>query len=163
MAGSKGNLDADRGNDCQKTPSGCGRPKARISVPMTAMIDVTFLLLTYFLLTTTFRQAEGQLPGTLPKPPIVGGLPEKVISVQVRAVGENCQNAVYALGGQEQLLRSPRELIESLRARRDRQGGRNAKVEIQAGRAVRWRHVVEAYNQALGANMPATIRIYNRT
>jgi len=129
---------------------------------MTAMIDVTFLLLTYFLLTTTFRQAEGQLPGTLPKPPY-GDLRAAVIPVEVRAAGENCQNAVYALDGQDRLIRTPQELIESLRARRDREGDRDVSVEIHAGRAVRWRYVVEAYNQALGAKLPATISIHNRT
>jgi biopolymer transport protein ExbD len=162
MAGSKRDRGVDHGSDCQQPPAGRSRPKARISVPMTSMIDVTFLLLTYFLLTTTFRQAEGQLPGTLPKPPIGIEL-AVVIPVHVRAAGENSQNAVYALDGQDRLIRTPQELIESLRARRDREGGRDLSVEIHAGRAVRWRYVVEAYNQALGAKLPATIRIHSRT
>ena len=122
---------------------------------MTAMIDVTFLLLTYFLLTTTFRQNEGQLPGTLPGPDGGDEFVEKV-PVQVRAVGENCQSAVYSLDGENKPLRSPRELVDSLRARRERTG-RDAIVVIQAGRAVRWRHVVEACNQAAAANFQTTI------
>jgi biopolymer transport protein ExbD len=120
---------------------------------MTAMIDVTFLLLTYFLLTTTFRQAEGQLPGTLPGD---GPVELNIVRVDVRAVGENCQSAVYSIVGQNKPIRSPRELVESLRA----QGrGENTIVEIQAGRAVRWRYVVEAYNQAAAADFKATMRI----
>jgi len=128
---------------------------------MTAMIDVTFLLLTYFLLTTTFRQEEGQLPGTLPKAgprriiPIVEEIP-----LQVRAVGDASQSVVYSLGGEHQMLRSPQELAESLRARSERTGdGRTLLIVIQPGRAVRWRHVVEALNQAVGANLKATIRM----
>jgi len=162
MAGSKRDRAADCGKDCQQPPAGRSRPKARIAVPMTALIDVTFLLLIYFLLTTTFRQAEGQLPGTLPKRSIRPGA-AAVIPVEVRAAGENCQNAVYTLDGQDRIIRTPQELIESLRARRDREGDREVSVEIHAGRAVRWRYVVEAYNQALGAKLPATIRIHNRT
>ena len=130
------------------------RRKARVSAPLTAMIDVTFLLLTYFLLTTTFRQAEGQLPGTLPGPPEP---PVKTtIPLQVRAVGADCESAVYSLGGEP--LRSPQELADSLQARRERTG-KNAIVVIKAGRAVRWRYVVEACNQAARVNLQTTIRI----
>ena len=34
---------------------------------MTPMIDVTFQLLLFFLLTCEFRESEGMIPGTLPK------------------------------------------------------------------------------------------------
>jgi len=126
-------------------------------MPLTAMIDVTFLLLTYFLLTTTFRQSEGQLPGTLPGPPDPRRiLKPTVIPLQVSATGDNCQSAVYSLGGEDKPLRSPQELVDSLRARRKRTGP-NVIVLIQPGRAVRWRHVVEACNQAARANLQTTI------
>ena len=125
------------------------------------MIDVTFLLLIYFLLTTTFRDAEGQLPGTLPGP-IIDPPSLVTIPLQVRAIGADCQGAVYSLGGDDKPLRSPQELVDALRVRRERTRG-DVIVVIQAGRAVRWRYIVEACNQATRANCQTTIRIQNQT
>jgi len=112
------------------------------------MIDVTFLLLTYFLVTTTFRQAEGQLPGSLPHgvPPLP---PDPPIHLSIQPVGAANENALYQLDGVDKPLRSPRELADKLTARRDPQ--RNQTLIIQASRGVRWRHVVEAFNQAVRA------------
>ena len=157
MAGSIGSSNVDGGTGRQQAPSSRIKRKAKAAMPMTAMIDVTFLLLIYFLLATTFRQAEGQLPGTLPgpdtRPP-----PPVTIPLQVRAVGANCQSVVYSVGGEGKPLRSPQELVDALRARRERTGG-DVIVVIRAGRAVRWRYVVEACNQANRANCQSTIRI----
>ena len=165
MAGSIGSSNVDRGGDRQQPPSDRTRRKAKASMPLTAMIDVTFLLLSYFLLTTTFRQDEGQLPGTLPGPPDPNRILEPiVIPLQVRATGDNCQSAVYSLGGDGKPLRSPRELVDSLRARKERIGENvNVIVVIQAGRAVRWRYIVEACNQATRVNFQTTIRFYDQT
>ena len=127
---------------------------------MTPMIDVTFLLLIYFLLSTTFRQAEGQLAGTLPGPPRPDP-PALPISLQVHAVGDDCQSAVYSLEGDIEPLRSPQELVDALRARRPTRG--DAIVVVQAGRAVRWRYIVEACNQAARANFQTTIRIQDQS
>jgi biopolymer transport protein ExbD len=162
MAGSIGNSNVNGGGDRQE-PSSSNRirRKARVSVPMTAMIDVTFLLLIYFLLSTTFRQAEGQLPGTLPKAGPIIDIDDRellAIPLQVRAMGANCESAVYSFGGSDAPLRSPQELADSLRARRERIGA-DAMVVIRAGRAVRWRYIVEACNQAARANFQTTIRI----
>ena len=157
MAGSIGNGNVDGGRDQQQPPSNRTRRKAKASMPLTAMIDVTFLLLSYFLLTTTFRQSEGQLPGTLPGPPDPRWIVKPiVIPLQVSATGDNCQSAVYSLDGEDKPLRSPQELVDSLRARKQRTGA-NAIVLIQPGRAVRWRYVVEACNQAARVNLQTTI------
>ena len=43
-----------------------GRPKPKLQPPLTPMIDVTFQLLLFFILTMQFRQAEGQIPADLP-------------------------------------------------------------------------------------------------
>jgi len=161
MAGSIGSSNVDGGGRQEPSSSNRIRRKARASVPMTAMIDVTFLLLIYFLLSTTFRQAEGQLAGALPGPPD-GDPPVLVIPLQVHATGADCQSAVYSLGGDNEPLRSPQELEGSLRARRGRTRG-DAIVVIQAGRAVRWRYIVEACNQAARADFQTTIRIQDQT
>ena len=156
MAGSNPNSNVNAAASRQQAPSSRIKRKARISVPMTAMIDVTFLLLIYFLTTTTFRQDEGQLPGTLPGKGVVNPPPVVTVPVQLRAVGDDCQSVLYSIDGADQPLRSPRELVESLRDRRQRTGD-NAIVVIKAGRNVRWRYVVEACNQAASADFQATI------
>jgi biopolymer transport protein ExbD len=131
-------------------------------MPLTSMIDVTFLLLTYFLLTTTFRQAEGQLPGTLPGPEPI--MPVKMISLHVHASGTDLQSVVYSVGGDDTPLRSPQELEGFLQAERDWIGPEaTATVIIHAGRAVRWRYVVEACNQATKASFQTTISVQDRT
>jgi biopolymer transport protein ExbD len=154
MAGLSENSNVNGTAGHQQPSSGRIKRKAKVSMPMTAMIDVTFLLQIYFLLTTTFRQNEGQLPGSLPG--IVMDRLVETVPVQIRAVGDNCQSAVYSLAGENTVLRSPQELVDSLRTRRERTG-RDATVLIQPGRAVRWRHVVEACNQAANANFQTTI------
>ncbi len=162
MAGSIGSSGVGGGGRQRPASPNRTRRKVNVSFPLTSMIDITFLLLAYFLMTTVFRQAEGQLPGMLPK-----GRPDpmvKVIPVQVHAIGANCESAVYSLDGQGEPLRSPRELADSLEALRDELGG-NATVImlIQADRAVRWRYVVEACNQAARVNFQSTIRIQDQT
>jgi len=129
------------------------RRKAKAGVPMTAMIDVTFLLLTYFLLTATFRQAEGQLPGTLPK---AGGWPPRPIieepekiHLSVTPVGPASESVIYRLDGVDGPLRSPRRLADELAAKR--RPDREQVLIIRASRGVRWRYVVEAFNQAVRA------------
>ena len=44
------------------------RKRKSFQPPLTPMIDVTFLLLVFFILTSTFRQMEGQLPGAITSP-----------------------------------------------------------------------------------------------
>jgi len=117
------------------------------------MIDVTFLLLTYFLLTTTFRQAEGQIPGTLPAGP--DRAPPRVpVCLRILPVGPNSENALYQLEGVDRPLRSPRQLADELnriRKARTRERAEAPPLVIRASRGVRWRYVVEAFNQAVRA------------
>ncbi len=161
MGESNGNKVATGGR--QQSRPNVTRRKPGSFVPITSMIDVTFLLLIYFLLTTTFRQAEGQIPGTLPGRPIHGPPVVKTIPVQLRAVGEDCQGVVYSLVGVNKPLRSPQELIESLLARKSRfDKDTDVIVVIQASRLVRWRYVVEACNQANRANFQTTIQFHDR-
>jgi len=66
------------------------REDVKLQPPLTPMIDVTFQLLLYFLLTYSVRKDEGQIPGTLPsttgqsaqKP-----LQHKTIKIKMAATG----------------------------------------------------------------------------
>jgi biopolymer transport protein ExbD len=142
-----------------------GRGKARIGVPMTAMIDVTFQLLIYFILTTTFRQAEGQIPGTLPKAGASGAQTmEKLqtpIKITLHPTGESNEGVAYEVSGVHQRIVDPQILYDVLKERRDADGNESP-VIINARRDVRWRFVVEVFNQVV-ANEFKNIAFQNTT
>ncbi len=142
-----------------------GREKARIGVPMTAMIDVTFQLLIYFILTTTFRQAEGQIPGTLPKAGSSGAATvEKLqtpIKITVHPDGPNNTEVQFEVEGFTHKFKTAQELYEVL-AQRAQTGGKETPVIINARRDVRWRYVVEVFNQVV-ANEFKNIAFQNTT
>jgi len=120
---------------------------------MVPMIDVTFLLLLFFLLTMTTRR-EGQLPSSLPRlGRIATAAAElKPIHITLRPAGPDRAGCVYEIGGQAGGLDSPERLYEALRARREAYGSDGVPVVVRPRREVRWRYVVEAFNQAARAD-----------
>jgi len=136
-------------------PAGATQRKVRTEFqpPLTPMIDVTFLLLIYFLLTMTFRQAEGQLPGSLPQTGgIVAGQSVQLqpVIIVVRPVGANRDRCIYELAGSDQVTDTGEALYEWLVARRELIGAEEP-VIVKPTPNVRWQFVVEAYNQTLRA------------
>ena len=136
-------------------PTG-GKSKSVASrTSLTPMIDVTFLLLLFFLLTFTFRQAEGMLPGSLPQ---VGGAPpttELTTTVVIHSAGADRTDAVFEIDGDPTPLTSGEQLHSALVARCDLLGGATERALIRPSGEVRWQHVVEAHNQLLRAEFPA--------
>jgi biopolymer transport protein ExbD len=118
------------------------------------MIDVTFLLLVFFILTFTFRPAEGEIPSALPSPDDDGrdviGLLCEPIEVRVLPAGPQGADAIYEMRGAAGVITTPHELHNQLLARRQLLGGQ-ADVVIRPTRDVRWQHAVEAFNQAVRA------------
>jgi len=141
-----------------------GRDKPKIRVPMTAMIDVTFLLLIYFILTINFRQLEGQIPGTLPKAGTSGAATmEKLltpIKITLHPTGEANEGVAYEISGVHERIADPQILRSVLEGRR--QAGGDSPVIINARRDVRWRYVVEVFNQVV-ANEFQNIAFQNTT
>ncbi len=127
------------------------RPKPKMQPPLTPMIDVTFQLLLFFLLTMTFRQAEGIIPGSLPRQGAVGQeteVPLEKITISVRPQGDA---ALFEVGGIEVGTSSPEQLYQQLVGKREAIGSTKPPVEIRPSGDVAWAHVVNAYNQALRA------------
>ena len=129
------------------------RAPVKYTPNVTPLIDVMFLLLLFFLLTTRFRVDEGAIPGTLPRipGPASAELDQDLgLSVYVRPLGEAGMSASYEVGNggevitdAEQLftrLASPMPLLEARRSQ--------VPVTIRARSDVRWQFVLEAYNQA---------------
>jgi biopolymer transport protein ExbD len=142
-----------------------GRTKAKISVPMTAMIDVTFLLLIYFILTINFRQAEGQIPGTLPKAGASGAQTMKKLHAPIKITlypkGDDCESVDYDVEGFPNRFDDPKMLYAVLNERY-KDGGAESPIIINARSNVRWRFVVEVFNQVV-ANKFKNIAFQNTT
>jgi len=137
-----------------------GRPKGPMQPPLTPMIDVTFQLLLFFLLTFTFRQAEGQIPGSLPAEAAETSMdvPEKVEIVVRRAVSPGAaQGCEYLLKEGDRLIgktASPRGLYHELDKHKKSLGefaAEEVPVILRAGDYVPWQCVVEAFNAAIRA------------
>ena len=131
------------------------RPKPKLQPPLTPMIDVTFQLLLFFLLTTTFRQQEGQLPSTLPKK---GGdspgiqVPLQAVRIVLRPTGEDRAGCIYEVTGQNIAIDTPQKLFQMLVSKRNETSA-EVPIVIQPRSDVRWQYVVEAFNQAIRAQM----------
>ena len=130
------------------TRNGKAKPSRgrRLRGAMTPMIDVTFLLLLFFMLSFTFRDFEGQikaqLPGRDPTGPII------VMPIAVRVRSEGVTGARYEIEGVNETIHSPARLGEMLDAIRQRTRA-DSPVRIRPDAFVRWGHVVEAVNQAV--------------
>jgi biopolymer transport protein ExbD len=139
------------------------RPGAHMQLPLTPMIDVTFQLLLFFLTATTWRQAEGQLLGSLPDPrrqvsqqAIRQLLKPLYIHLRTEAGGA----VVYDLAGAT--FTQPQPLQQHLAALRQALGSDEVPVVIRPGWNVPWEHVVEAHNQVLKAQFRSVTLIPSR-
>lgn len=122
------------------------------SMNIAPMIDVTFLLLIFFLVTTTFEKAEGLLASQLPQDrgrPAVA-LPVSPIVIQLDQIGPGEEDYQISLRNVQRIPVSFEELADILRMILDRPGfDTETPVVIQAGERVRWDHVVNAWNAAV--------------
>ena len=128
-------------------------PKPKMQPPLTPMIDVTFQLLLFFLLTMTFRAAEGQLLGTLPAkggPDFVDPSAVIPIRIVIRPIGAMRNGAMYEMGNIA-IKNDPKELSRKLLSVAKSRDTEKTPIEIRPREDVRWRFVLEAYNQAVKA------------
>jgi biopolymer transport protein ExbD len=122
-------------------------------------------LLIYFILTTTFRQAEGQIPGTLPKAGSAGADTmerlKEPIKITLHPTGASNEAVAYEISGEHAQITEPAALYQKLKERRE-SGGVDSPVIINSRRDVRWRFVVEVFNQVV-ANEFKNIAFQNAT
>jgi len=125
--------------------------------PLTPMIDVVFQLLLFFLLACQFRQAEGQIPANLPD---ISGPQDRAtveilpIKVTLAPAGAHGEGVLIVIDEGKMQLSSIMELhAYLLRERRRHPGseGEQVPVIIKAVGRVQWRHVVNAFHQAVRA------------
>ena len=118
---------------------------------LTPMIDVTFQLLLFFILTCEFRESEGQIPGTLPAKGNVAQAvsdtpPPDPIQIKVMA-SARLDQATYEVTGHSFALKTPQELQDLLKIRKAAVGD-EVPIIILPNQGVPWGYVVEAFNQA---------------
>ena len=118
---------------------------------MTPMIDVTFQLLLFFLLTMTFRMAEGMIPGALPQKGLGTPVDEEVIvepiRVRVRPAGQYGTEVKYELDGYDGVISDGSTLYQRLKERSEAVGLESPLI-ITPAPNVEWGYVVEVFNQA---------------
>ncbi len=121
-----------------------------MQLPLTPMIDVTFQLLLYFILTSEFRMAEGQIAGTVPQQGEVSSVPDLNAITIIVDVSDSGTGASYSIkaGTMVVSVSGAEELFRKLdpRPNKDR-----TPVTIQPTSGVPWGHVVEAFNQVVRA------------
>lgn len=136
-----------------------GRPVGRLQLNATALIDVVFLLLVYFLVTANFAPDEGVLTAKLPQglgvPADALSLPPTPIQIGLEAVGDvGCQIHL-----DDEIVGSFKDLGRVLASRQYDPGrGRTEgiykpdnPIVITPGATVRWQHVANAFNAAVAA------------
>ncbi len=126
----------------------------RMSLNLAPMIDVTFLLLIFFLLTTTFQRAEGVLGANLPhdrgRPAV--SLPISPIVVRVASTGPAASDFALRIDDFAAQPVSFSELSGFLVDIRQNEGfDVDTPVVIVAGADTPWELVVECWNAAVRA------------
>ena len=130
------------------------RQGSPITLNLAPMIDVTFLLLIFFLVTTTFGRPEGILASDLPRDQgaVSVSLPLSPIVIRVRQEGPGAEDYLIHIDHFNLLPRDFTELADVLRAIQQEPGfDEQTPVVIVPDGAVAWDHVVNAWNAALRA------------
>jgi biopolymer transport protein ExbD len=107
--------------------------------------------LIYFLITSTFRPNEGQIPGTLPQKGVsaVQEHPRKPVRIVLRPRGVNREFVQYEVDNLPPVDK-PEQLFRVLERRRKAVSD-EIPVVIKPWANVRWRYVVEAFNASVRA------------
>lgn len=151
---SQGQRTGGRVRQRERSRRSTGTRGVPITVNLAPMIDVSFLLLIFFLVTTTFERAEGILSAKLPRDagaPTVA-LPISPIIVRLTQTGVADDDYKIRIDHFAAQPSGPGELFEHLRQIQQRAGfDEQTPVLIVADDAVRWDHVVGCWNAALRA------------
>ncbi|MCG3131395.1 MAG: hypothetical protein FLDDKLPJ_02186 [Phycisphaerae bacterium] len=129
------------------------RSRGLSGVNVAPMIDMTFLLLIFFVVTTTFEKREGVLSTRMPAetaaaPP----LPVKPVVIRLSPAGAEAELAVIAVEPTDQKPGDFRRLYEVLVELRGRPGfDDQTPVIVRAEGDVIWDHLVNAWNAAIRA------------
>ncbi len=126
-----------------------------LTLNLAPMIDVVFLLLIFFISTTTFKRAEGLLPAQLPRQSGLGTaveLPLAPIVVHLTQSGLGPADYEVRIEGFVDRPTTFNELTAFLTELQQHPGFDNeTPVVIESGWKVQWDHVVGCWNAAIRA------------
>lgn len=125
-----------------------------IGVNLAPMIDMSFLLLIFFLVTTTFERAEGILASDLPEMGAVPAVPLPVSPIVIRLAqtGPGHDDFTITIDRFQEVPQGFDTLPEYLRQIQQQPGfDGQTPVVIVSEHNVRWDHVVGCWNAALRA------------
>lgn len=126
-----------------------------LTVNLAPMIDMTFLLLIFFLVTSTFEQAEGILASQMPDTGPVTGVPLPIspIVLRITQTGPGHDDYRIEIDNFSITAKTFSELPEVLKTIQSQPGfDRDTPVVIVAKSDVKWDHLVSAWNAALRAD-----------
>jgi biopolymer transport protein ExbD len=139
------------------------RPAMRLKVNVTSLIDVTFLLLVYFMIATSFTASEEVYRTDIPNREGVGQgdpfkLDQEPLRISVTSTGLGPDMYRLRLEGpysQPATFDDLFDFLSSRQVRPDVTGGlfeRDHPIIIQPARTARWEHAMEAFNAAARAH-----------
>ncbi len=135
------------------------RQPTRLSLNLTAMIDVVFLLLIYFLVATEFKLGEEMYRLDLPQRSLRADpfeLPRDPLRIAVASMGSGAGYLIRVEGAAAQPANFQELFVFLARNQRSTAavGGLfepDHPIIIEPGAATRWEHAVEAFNAAVRA------------
>ncbi len=132
-----------------------GRTRSvNLSVNLAPMIDMTFLLLIFFLVTSTFERAEGLLASSMPELGEVAGVPLPLSPIVIRLARTGPEHEDFSIR-LDQLRKSPNnleELVAALKGIQEQPGfDEQTPVILIADDDLPWDHVVGCWNAAIRA------------
>lgn len=128
--------------------------RSAIRLNIAPMIDMTFLLLVFFLVTTRFARSEGMLSSKMPQDRGQVGVPLPIspIVVRIKQVGEGVDDFAITLDNVDAFPATFTQLAQVLSEIQSRPGfDKETPVVIIPDEDVWWDHVVNAWNAALRA------------
>ncbi|HHH76370.1 MAG TPA: biopolymer transporter ExbD [Phycisphaerae bacterium] len=152
MDGNNKKVEEAKSDDTRAQRKACKARKGRFQPPMTSMIDVTFLLLIFFILTSSYSESEGQLPATVPM--LGDGDSFVTRTVEVMATGENSNGVIYRILETDTRYHDPESLYTALEGYKSVVGKgwkEHVTITIYPRYNVCWGYAIEAYNQAIRA------------
>lgn len=128
-----------------------------LAINLTPMIDVVFLLLIFFLVTSTFEKPEGLFAANLPRESGVGSvsLPISPIIVRLTPAGDGCRIRI------DNFTEAPASFGDLSNFLRNVQGNPGfddeTPVVIVADDTLAWDHVVGCWNAAVRASCKSIV------
>jgi biopolymer transport protein ExbD len=124
-----------------------------VEMQMTPMIDVTFLLLIFFLCSIKFKLLDGKLAAYLPRDVGVNATPIDVelLKIDIRMEVSKSTSDGFLVTVNDEKKNFPQEFYRSVKSLHER--APELKATIYPGTDIEYGHVVKVVNECLRANL----------